>query len=150
MEMSKDAEHLSRALELGKLCTPTRTAYCVGCVIVTENGSTVVSTGYSRQLPGNTHAEQCAIDGIPDQISENLVMYTTMEPCSERLSGNLPCADKIISHGNIVRVMVGIREPDTFVTCFGIRRLMDAGVQVDFSTDKKFEAECMKVATRGH
>ena len=34
---------------------PVDTAYCVGCVIVKNN--VVISTGYSRELPGNTHAE---------------------------------------------------------------------------------------------
>ncbi|PWN54060.1 PAP2-domain-containing protein [Violaceomyces palustris] len=97
---------------------PLKTAFCVGCVITladvaSTNGRPVIlSTGYSRELEGNTHAEQCALeklegllmriegDGQGDDQEEveelALNLYTTMEPCYERLSGNLPCVDRIL------------------------------------------------------
>lgn len=95
---------------------PTDTAFCVGCVIcpssnadISSSASEILATGFSRELPGNTHAEQCALDKLasefkPNRKSENdgtvqtldLDLYTTMEPCSERLSGNLPCVQRIL------------------------------------------------------
>lgn len=94
---------------------PTDAAFCVGCVISFSgdsgkgSSSEFLATGYSRELPGNTHAEQCALDKLTsdfalknqpaaakDVPTLDLDLYTTMEPCSERLSGNLPCVQRIL------------------------------------------------------
>ena len=126
-----DASHpahlrmLLLALQEADHCDLVPTAFSVGCVIAV-NGTELcrelpevdepmepllLTTGYSRELPGNTHAEECAMEKLARHcartphvynISEarqreplELVLYTTMEPCSERLSGNLPCAQRI-------------------------------------------------------
>lgn len=100
---------------------PTDTAFCVGCVICpTSDGSSsstseILATGFSRELPGNTHAEQCALDKIASEFKPQpspsksvpvleLDLYTTMEPCSERLSGNLPCVQRILKFNEQVDV----------------------------------------------
>jgi len=113
--------YLQLALTEAKKCIPTPTAFCVGAALVDPSTTppTVLSTGYSRELPGNTHAEQCALDKydqerllLPSSTvlsynttttddgdgneDDDLILYTTMEPCSERLSGNLPCVDRIL------------------------------------------------------
>ncbi|KAJ9474669.1 Dolichyldiphosphatase [Pseudozyma hubeiensis] len=94
---------------------PTDAAFCVGCVVSFSKDlgkaspSEFLATGFSRELPGNTHAEQCALDklasnfGLAKQPTDahnvptlDLDLYTTMEPCSERLSGNLPCVQRIL------------------------------------------------------
>ncbi|PKI85973.1 hypothetical protein MVES_000084 [Malassezia vespertilionis] len=119
------------ALAQADLCIAVPTAFSVGCVIAADaaqmrNPSMDLDviealapyslfTGYSRELPGNTHAEECALEKLaryaastPDAQSKlareksskrtplSLFMYTTMEPCSERLSGNAPCVDRIV------------------------------------------------------
>lgn len=84
---------------------------------------TVLSMGFTLELPGNTHAEQCCLakyaarcgvteselpDVLPPKVvssslDENsddadngqTVLYVTMEPCGKRLSGNAPCASRI-------------------------------------------------------
>ncbi|KAJ1024713.1 hypothetical protein NDA16_002753 [Ustilago loliicola] len=117
---NQDAGRLPRHYEMMKVALgeadkspPTDTAFCVGCVICpTSDASSsstleILATGFSRELPGNTHAEQCALDKLasefqPQQSSDKSVplldldLYTTMEPCSERLSGNLPCVQRIL------------------------------------------------------
>ena len=111
-------------------CDGTEGAFSVGCVIAAsgpqlENPGLpldasdiepyALATGYSRELPGNTHAEECALEKLlrycvrtPEaqssrSVSEalereplSLVLYTTMEPCSNRLSGNVPCLQRIL------------------------------------------------------
>ena len=99
------------------------TAFSVGCVLAV-NGHALcrappfgrmeplrLTTGYSRELPGNTHAEECAMEKLlrycartPHADAEacrreplSLIMYTTMEPCSARLSGLMPCAKRILA-----------------------------------------------------
>lgn len=155
----------------------------------------VVVTGYSRELPGNTHAEECCLlklaalgadtgsrddyfeDDDDEDIGESAVtlvagtaatgaavggygsgrcsnsssadnnrnsnrsdrklksrrkwiMYSTMEPCSTRLSGNRSCSDRLIASG-IRQVYVGVREPDHFVkTVVGVENMVEKGIEV--------------------
>lgn len=166
----------------------------------------VVATGYSRELPGNTHAEECCLlklaalgadtgsrddyfkDDNEDEIecehglesdvvgcsnqefgsvtvpaapvagagcssgcgggrynsnnkSSNMsgrklksrrkwIMYSTMEPCSTRLSGNRSCSDRLIASG-IRQVYVGVREPDHFVKAVvGVENMVEKGIEV--------------------
>lgn len=122
---------------------PVEGAYCVGAALVSGSGD-LLSTGYSRELPGNTHAEQCCLlklDGDDIGRAKGGTMYTTMEPCSVRLSGNVPCTTRIIEAG-IARVVVGVPEPDNLVVCEGTRLLTEAGIQVD--TLEGYQEECLK------
>ncbi|PFH54297.1 hypothetical protein AMATHDRAFT_53184 [Amanita thiersii Skay4041] len=167
--------HLQRlhvALREATKCEPTPNAFCVGCVLATnwppESDNTVVlSTGYSRELPGNTHAEANALtkarnlsqleisalfpalDTVPgvDQLLAHADVYTTMEPCSIRTSGLPPCADALID-AKVKRCFIGVGEPDDFVKCEGAERLKVAGIDVVWI--KGLEEECLKVARRGH
>ena len=110
-------------------CASSMTAYNVGAVVVGKNGA-VLATGYSRELPGNTHAEECALAKLAPGQAVGSTMYSTMEPCSRRLSGAPPCAGRIIEAG-VARVVIAIFEPPRFVAnCEGVMILRAAGVQV--------------------
>lgn len=129
----------------------TETAFCVGAVLVKDGE--VLETGYSRELPGNTHAEQCALEkyfakhNVTD-VPEGTVIYTTMEPCSERLSGNLPCVDRILK-SNIKTVFVGVLEPDDFVKDnTSLAKLEEAGVS--YIQIPGYEEESIRIAKKGH
>lgn len=142
--------HLSKMkialAEAGK-CTAVSTAFCVGAVLAGPDG-VILSTGYSREHPGNTHAEQVCLDKLQGSVPEGAVLYTTMEPCSERLSGNKPCVERILENGNIRTVYVGVVEPSTFVENTGRKKLEDAGVE--YLLVGGLEKECLEAAKRGH
>lgn len=132
--------NMIKACRLAWMSSPVSTAYCVGCVLVRpSNPSEIVETGYSRELPGNTHAEECAIrkllarerESDRARSEERLDMYATMEPCSARLSGNQPCVKTIIDSKRVGRVFVGVLEPATLIKrCEGIDLLMKSGIDV--------------------
>ncbi|KAF8910984.1 cytidine deaminase-like protein [Gymnopilus junonius] len=163
--------YLRIAISEAEKCVPTPTAFCVGCVLVVRlpiDGfiPVILSTGYSRELPGNTHAEANALAKArslsPDQLaslfSEAALMllpdilahtdiYTTLEPCSVRTSGLAPCADALVA-SRVKRCFIGVGEPDNFVKCEGARKLQDAGIEVIWLPE--LQDECLAVARRGH
>jgi pyrimidine deaminase RibD-like protein len=166
MASPHQVEFMRLALEEAKRCEPTPTAFCVGCVIVPEGSteaSQILSTGFSRELPGNTHAEANALSNaraIPpdllqkkfgqtniDIILQNSDVYCTMEPCSVRMSGLPPCVDALIA-AKVKRCWIGTNEPADFVRCEGVMMLMDAGIGVSWISE--LEADCLTVARRGH
>ena len=113
--------------------------------------SKILSTGYSRELEGNTHAEECALLKLFSSSSNDIIattakdatMYTTMEPCSKRLSNNKPCAERIIESKIIKKVVLGVKEPDRFVKkCEGIDLLRRNGIEVVHVLG--LEDECLK------
>ena len=165
-------DFLRLALDEARKCTPVPTAFCVGCVLTAAyppgSGaqSVVLARGYSRELPGNTHAEANALAKARGLTSEQLRelfpsadesvtidsvlthtdIYTTMEPCSVRTSGLAPCADAVIA-ARIKRCFIGVGEPDDFVKCEGAQKLKDAGVEVIWLAG--MEQECLEVARMG-
>ncbi|KAJ1662174.1 hypothetical protein IW140_006043 [Coemansia sp. RSA 1813] len=143
----RDIGFMRQAIEEGLKCSNVETAYNVGAVITTKDGE-VLATGYSRKYPGNTHAEQCALMDLERSPAyaqaKDLVIYTTMEPCSKRLSGNIPCSQRIMEAG-IDTVFVGVKEPTNFVNCTGIEDLVSKGIKVVHI--KELETECKDLSS---
>ena len=111
--------------------------------------------------PGNTHAEQCCLikvaekhniseERLAEVLPQNTVLYTTMEPCNERLSGNRTCVDRILGLGGAIKVVyVGIKEPEVFIgQNEGRKRLEDAGIPVVFV--EGMQDRILKISTAGH
>lgn len=141
MQPIKDDAYMLSAIAEAKKCPPSRTSYSVGAILVDSSSGTVLSTGYSRELPGNTHAEECCflkhfgqllnqdLDQavlLKDLLSKftekrtpvvDAVLYTTMEPCVHRNSGKSSCLELITlvnatnSGLRISRVVLGLAEP---------------------------------------
>ncbi|KAF9265489.1 diaminohydroxyphosphoribosylamino-pyrimidine deaminase [Marasmius fiardii PR-910] len=167
--MDSHLQILRLALDEAKKCTPVPTAFCVGCVLAyhftPDSEAVILSTGYSRELPGNTHAEANALSKFESMSDSDLSqllgssafskrevlaqtdVYTTMEPCSIRTSGLSPCADALIS-AKIKRCFIGVGEPTDFVSCEGAQKLKLAGVEVIWLDG--LQEECLTVARRGH
>lgn len=158
--------YIRLALSLARQSPPKPTNYRVGAVLVSPTSTPpILSTGYTLELPGNTHAEQCCLlklasihnvseDDVGSVMPEDTVLYTTMEPCNLRLSGNTPCVDRVLAtrktDGKGVRVVyIGVKEPEKFVgENAGRRKLEDGGVRVVHVGG--MEEEILTVATAGH
>ncbi|KFY93388.1 hypothetical protein V498_04455 [Pseudogymnoascus sp. VKM F-4517 (FW-2822)] len=101
---------------------PAGNKFCVGAILVDADNGKVLSTGFSLEYPrdykgdlGTTHAEQCCFIKIADEhdlpeerihevLPVNTVLYTTMEPCNERLSGNMTCATRILRLSGAIKM----------------------------------------------
>lgn len=156
------------ALERARLSPPASTKFCVGAVLVDADKGEILSTGYSLELPrdslgdpGSTHAEQCCFikvaqkHGLPEErigevLPERTVLYTTMEPCNKRLSGNRTCVERILRLDGAIKVVyVGIKEPEVFIgENLGRKRLEDAGVMVEVV--EGMQDQILEVSTAGH
>lgn len=176
---SSHLTYLRLALSQAQHSPPKPTNFRVGAVLLDPSSSRVLATGYTLELPGNTHAEQvcllklAAAHNLPEErVVEALpgggaVLYTTMEPCVKRLSGNVSCVERILrtrggrervegrmealgeARPGIKAVYVGVREPETFVGVNeGRRMLEDAGIEVVHVGG--LEEEILRVATEGH
>lgn len=175
---STHLKYLRQCLSLAQNSPPRPTNFRVGALLVLRHDTPeptsddkLLSTGYTLELPGNTHAEQCCLrnyaaahkvyeeqvaDAFPSETERNgrkIVMYVTMEPCGERLSGNTPCVQRIIqarqAAAGIEKVYFGVKEPSTFVgESQGCKMLTEAGVQWEYVPG--LEEEILAVATAGH
>ena len=157
------AAYMEYALEQAQKSPPRPTNFRVGAVLVDAGTNTIIATGYSLELPGNTHAEQTCFmkvgkkynlpeEQIGQKLPENSVIYTTMEPCNKRLSGNVTCVERILRLGNAIKaVYVGIKEPEKFVgQNLGRARLENAGIKVEHIQVEGLEQRILKTATAGH
>lgn len=153
--------YMQYALSLARLSPPKPTNYRVGALLLDADTNTVWATGYTLELDGNTHAEQCCLlklahqhnlpeDGLAEILPRNTVLYTTVEPCGKRLSGNLPCVERILKLGTAIKtVYVGVKEPEKFVgENTGRAKLEQAGIRVELV--EGMEDEILAVATAGH
>jgi len=158
-----DVDYMRYALNLARKSPPAPTNYCVGALLVDADKKTTLATGYTLECEGNTHAEQCCFRKLAAEhnVSEqnlgdigilpaNMVLYTTVEPCYKRLSGNIPCVQRILQLGKAIKtVYVGVKEPEKFVgQNTGRKQLEDAGIKVVLVPG--MEKEILEVATAGH
>lgn len=96
----------------------------VGCVICRDGQ--VVGQGW-HQRAGEGHAEVKALEQLSD--ARAATAYVTLEPCSHQ-GRTPPCADTLINAG-VSRVVVAMEDPNPLVAGQGIKRLREAGIQVD-------------------
>ncbi|MCJ1480472.1 hypothetical protein MMC06_000627 [Schaereria dolodes] len=158
-------EFMRLALSLAEKSPPKGSNFRVGAVLVDQEQNSILATGYTLELPGNTHAEQCCLqkfavahgkteNNVGDILPQATVIYTTMEPCGNRLSGNLSCVDRILNtrkglHGGIKNVYHGVKEPRKFVGHnTGRTKLEEAGIICVHVPG--LEKDILKVATAGH
>ncbi|KAH6981959.1 cytidine deaminase-like protein [Ilyonectria sp. MPI-CAGE-AT-0026] len=152
---------MQRALSLADKSPPKPTNFRVGALIVRLSDNAVLAEGYTLELPGNTHAEECCLlklaeehktseEGLADVMNGPHALYTTVEPCFKRLSGKLPCVERVLRQSSwITTVYVGVLEPETFVgQNTGLQMLKAASISVHHVDG--LEEEILKVATAGH
>jgi pyrimidine deaminase RibD-like protein len=128
-----DRHWLALAVDLAERCVPSQTAFSVGAVLITADGS-LLATGYSRETDPADHAEEVALAKAASagggSFLHGAVMYSSLEPCVARSSRPTPCADLIIASG-VSRVVIAWQEPPIFVPGGGAERLRGAGVDVE-------------------
>lgn len=153
--------YMQYALSLARNSPPKPTNYRVGALLLDVSTNTILATGYTLELEGNTHAEQCCLlklssnhkvseADLASVLPENTALYTTVEPCGKRLSGNMPCVERVSKLRDAIKtVYVGVKEPEKFVgENVGRAKLEKAGIEVVLV--EGMEKEILEVAEAGH
>ena len=97
----------------------------VGAVLV-KNGK-IIGSGYHKKV-GLAHAEIEAFQSSSED-PQGGILYVTLEPCSV-FGRTLPCVPEIINKG-IAKVVCAVKDPNPKVNGEGIKRLEEAGIQVE-------------------
>ncbi len=129
-----DCNYIMHAMDNSRRSPAAEVRYRVGAVLVTSDGREF--DGYTGESAPENHAEEEAVAKalLAKADLKGATMYTTIEPCTKRNTKCSSCTDLIILHG-IGRVVFALREPDLFVRCEGVRRLIDAGIEVNEISD---------------
>ncbi len=108
----------------------------VGAVVVVDG--VVVGKGHHRKA-GTPHAEVHALRDAGDR-ARNATIYVTLEPCNHT-GRTPPCTHRILESG-IVRVVVGMVDPNPLVAGSGLRFLAEQNIEV---AGLVLEAECRAI-----
>ncbi len=102
----------------------------VGCVIVKNNR--VIGRGWTA-FGGRPHAETEALRNAGQDVLGSTV-YVTLEPCNH-YGKTPPCVDALIDAG-IKKIVIATLDPDDRVSGKGIKRLENAGIDVEVGIAK--------------
>ncbi len=125
--MNTHEKYISRCIQSAK--NGLGTSYpnpLVGSVIVYDNK--IIGEGWHRKA-GEPHAEVNAINSVKDKsLLKKATIYVSLEPCSH-FGKTPPCCDLIIKN-KIPNVVIGTVDPNVKVAGNGIKKLIEAGLNV--------------------
>ena len=134
--------YIKRCIELAK--NGLGTTYpnpMVGSVIVCNNQ--IIGEGWHKKS-GEPHAEVLAIHSVKDKsLLSKATIYVSLEPCSH-FGKTPPCANLIMEH-NIPNVVIGTLDPNEKVAGNGLKKLVEAGLNVTIGI---LEKECQELNKR--
>ena len=140
--MNIHEKYIKRCIKLAK--NGLGTTYpnpLVGSVIVHKNS--IIGEGW-HQKAGAPHAEVNAVNSVKDEsLLKKSTIYVSLEPCSH-FGKTPPCSDLIIAKG-IKKVVIGTIDPFAEVAGRGIKKLMEAGCEVQVGV---LEQECQDLNKR--
>ena len=140
--MENQEKYIERCIELAK--NGLGTTYpnpMVGSVIVYQDK--VIGEGW-HQKSGEPHAEVNAINSVQDKsLLKKATIYVSLEPCSH-FGKTPPCCDLIIANA-IPNVVIGTIDSNIKVAGNGIKKLIEAGINVTVGV---LESECKELNKR--
>ena len=143
--MTDDERYMRRCIQLAKNGQQNaKPNPMVGAVIVSADGR-IIGEGYHVRC-GEAHAEVNAFGSLrpeDEALLKEATIYVSLEPCSH-YGKTPPCADLIIKKG-VRRVVVGCVDEFAEVQGRGIKKLREAGIEVEVGV---LEEECKALNRR--
>jgi len=135
------SEHMREALRLARLGKgKTSPNPAVGAVVASRG--LIVGRGF-HTWANLKHAEAVALEQA-GEAARGATVYVTLEPCSHQ-GRTGPCAEALIAAG-VARVVAAMEDPNPQVRGAGLRRLREAGVEVEIEEGATKEAERLNEA----
>jgi pyrimidine deaminase RibD-like protein/NTP pyrophosphatase (non-canonical NTP hydrolase) len=127
-----DREFIRKAIDASKQCAPEpgKPTPKVGAVVVKDGK--ILAVAFRGQMAQGDHAEFTVLEKMLEaEIVAGATVYTTLEPCVSRNHPKAPCAKRLIDR-KVIRVVIGMIDPNPAVHGHGIRLLRDHNVAIDF------------------
>ena len=138
--MSADARYMTEAVRLGEAARGRSAPNPnVGCIIVSAKGE-VVGRG-STAPGGRPHAEAVALEQAAAK-AKGATVYVTLEPCAHESPRGPACADSLVK-AKPARVVIALKDPDPRTSGKGIKRLRDAGIEVQLGVGRRAATESL-------
>ena len=125
--MTNDLVYMKRAINLAKRGAGwVNPNPMVGAVLVKDGQ--IIGEGF-HEFFGGHHAEVNALEGISAEDTSGSTLYVTLEPCIHE--GKTPPCATLIAEKKILRVVIGMADPNPLVDGKGISFLRSKGVMVE-------------------
>ena len=101
---ARDIEFVKKAIELARQSRhePGRVTPFVGAVATRDHE--LLETAYRGELKPGEHAEFTLVERkLKDAKLAGATIFTTLEPCTKRGAGKIPCAEQLIGEAHWAR-----------------------------------------------
>ncbi len=104
----------------------------IGAVLINHTGQILGKAHKEEDGLRRLHSEYQLLKSLPDGINQNLILYTTLEPCNFRhaINNSLPnCTDLIIQKG-IGYLVIATIDPHPHIQGSAISKLTSEGINI--------------------
>src|SRR2546430_6726553 len=129
---SQVAEFAARAVEQARHSRQEvgRAPLFVG--VVAARGSEFLGEAHRGEFAQGEHAEYTLLERkLHTTILAGATIFSTLEPCTKRSAGKVPCVERLIER-RVSHVVVGSLDPNPDIRGLGLLALRQAGITVEF------------------
>lgn len=99
---------------------------------VAARGSELLGSAHRGEVTAGDHAEYTLLERkLKDSTLSGASVFATLEPCTKRGAGKVPCVERLIER-RVTRVVIGTLDPNPEIRGRGVLKLRQAGVAVEF------------------